>query len=59
VSSILDMPENTFTDPFCGDAMDLLSIPTALAAKDLLKAHERGEAAYVERLVKLEKGSGI
>lgn len=64
VSAILELLESTWTNPFCGDAMDLLSISTGLAAtpdvgKNLLEAREKGEAAYAERLVKLEKGTGF
>jgi hypothetical protein len=55
VSAILDLLENTWTNPFCGDRMGLLSISTGLAAKDLLKAREK-EVAHAERLVKLDKG---
>jgi hypothetical protein len=64
VTSIAEMLENTWTNPFCGDPTDLVSISTGLVAPlevatDLLKAHEKGEAAYAARAQKLEEGSGF
>jgi hypothetical protein len=64
VSAILDLLENYWANPFCGDPMDVSRNSVGLAAppdmaKDLLKALEKGEAAYAERLVKLEKGTWV
>jgi hypothetical protein len=59
VSAILDLLKNVWTNPFCGDQMDILRISMGLSAppdmaKDLLKVLEKREVAYAEGLVKLE-----
>ncbi len=53
VSSITDLLENNWTNPFLPDSQDMVSISTGTVAPpnvvhDLLTAHQQGETAYRE-----------
>ncbi len=64
VSSITDMLENNWKNPFLPDSQDMVSISTGTVAPpngvhDLLTAHQQGETAYREFQERLEMGDGF
>ncbi len=65
VSSLADMLENNWINPFVSDPSDIVSLSTGLVApsevaNDLQTAHQRGENAFREfQVQRREKGDGF
>ena len=65
VTSMVDLLENSWSNPFHQDPSDLINLSTGAVAtpeisNDIFKAHEKGEEAYQNfRVQRLEKGEGF